>query len=473
MTHSGKRYPPAYILVELVTTIKNLAGLYLLLFILKANSTAGWVIWGRNALLVITAGAVLFIFIKWFFNRYELGTSSIIFTEGVFVKKQKTVPWQRIHSHSSNTTFVHRWFKLTSLSMETGTSGDNATYEFPVITEDEKARILAHLAQKQDLTELKEVTMPKRKIHFQTTRKDLVKASFTSLSFLAIFPLLSAVYFNLADFFSVEKSAQSVWHYLLEHIWMMAVLFIAAMSLSVLIGFVKTSIKYGNYVISDDNERIYIEKGIGNEVRFSIPKNKVQAVKVEQSIIKRVLGLVSIKLISAGSTGEEVSSFYPFMPKKEAYNMLHTILPQYPIKEEMIRFPLKVLWLKLMQPYYLTIAATACLWMFKLEWMWMGVLIFVLSIVLRFLDYWFTSYSRHGLTVQIRKGGWLNETFITHRTRIQQMTVKHSWLQRKFGVATITFSNRANPDHESLLHGVSNHEASELYNWYHKKSASH
>lgn len=90
MTHSGKRYPPAYILVELVTTIKNLAGLYLLLFILKANSTAGWVIWGRNALLVITAGAVLFIFIKWFFNRYELGTSSIIFTEGVFVKKQNS-----------------------------------------------------------------------------------------------------------------------------------------------------------------------------------------------------------------------------------------------------------------------------------------------------------------------------------------------------------------------------------------------
>lgn len=55
--------------------------------------------------------------------------------------------------------------------METGTSGDNATYEFPVITEDEKARILAHLAQKQDLTELKEVTMPKERYIFRRQGK--------------------------------------------------------------------------------------------------------------------------------------------------------------------------------------------------------------------------------------------------------------------------------------------------------------
>ncbi|WP_316247284.1 PH domain-containing protein [Rossellomorea aquimaris] len=233
--------------------------------------------------------------------------------------------------------------------------------------------------------------------------------------------------------------------------------------------------KYGNYVISDDQERIYIDKGIGNEVSYSISKNKVQAVRVEQSIVKRMLGLVSIKLISAGSfegEKEEISSLYPFMPKREAYDMLHTILPHYPIKEEMERFPLKVLWLKLFQPYYLTIAAVVGLWIFKMEWIWIAGIVFGVSILLRILDYWFTSYTRHNQTVQIRKGGWLNETFVTHRDRIQQVTVKHAWLDRKFGVATIMFSNRANPSHESLLFGVSKEEAGIFYEWYHKKSVS-
>ncbi|RBP04942.1 PH domain-containing protein [Rossellomorea aquimaris] len=475
MTHFAKRYHPTFIIVELVSTAKGLFGFYILLFLLKANSTAGWVIWGRYALLAATAVSVLSIFAKWLFNRYELSNKTILFREGMFVKKQKTVAWDRIHSHRSNTTFIHRWFGLTSLTMETGTSGENAKFEFPVITRGEKDRILSYLEQKQSRDESEDGIKPERTVHFQATKKDLIKASFTSLSFLAIFPLLSAIYFNLADFFSIKESAESAWHYLLDHVWILIVLFLAAMILSILIGYVKTSIKYGNYVISDDQERIYIEKGIGNEVSYSISKDKIQSVRVEQSIVKRIIGLVSIKLISAGSSEsekEEISSLYPFMPKREAYDMLHTILPHYPIKEEMERFPLKVLWLKLLQPYYLTIAAVVGLWIFKMEWIWIAGIVFGVSILLRTLDYWFTSYTRHNQTVQIRKGGWLNETFVTHRNRIQQVTVKHAWLDRKFGVATIMFSNRANPSHESLLFGVSKEEAGTFYEWYHKKSVS-
>jgi putative membrane protein len=475
MTQPAKRYHPAYIAVELFASLKSQAWFYLFLFLLKANSTAGWVVWGRYALLAATLMSVLFILSKWAFNRYELGVKSIIFKEGMFVKKQKTAAWDRVHSHRSRTTFIHRWFGLTSLTMETGTSGENAEFEFPVITQAEKDRILSHMENKSEVAEPEDhQSKPERTIHFRATRKDLIKASFTSLSFLAIFPLLSAIYFNLADFFSIEKSAQNAWSYLLDHVWILIILIVTAMILSIGIGFIKTTIKYGNYVISDDKERIYIEKGIGNEMSFSIAKNKVQAVKVEQTLVKRMLGLVSIKLISAGTAeGEEdISSLYPFMPKHEAYDMLHTILPHYHIQEKMERFPIKVLWLKLLQPYYLTIATLIGLLIFKKEWLWTAAIVFALSVLLRFLDYWFTSYIRHGRTVQIRKGGWMNETFVTHLHRIQQVTVKHSWLQRKFGVATIMFSNRADPAHESLLYGVSKEEAGVFYAWYHRKSVS-
>jgi putative membrane protein len=475
MIQSAKRYHPAYMAVELVSSAKGLFGFYLLLFILKANSTASWVIWGRYILLAATLASVLFILSKWMFNRYELAAQSIIFREGMLVKKQKTIVWDRIHSHRSSTTFIHRWFGLTSLILETGTIGENAEFEFPVITQVEKDRILARLEENQEENEPGVITNPQRTVHFRATKKDLMKASFTSLSFLAIFPLLSAIYFNLADFFSIEESAENALFYLLDHIWILIALFLVALILSILIGFIKTSIKYGNYVISDDADRIYIEKGIGHEITFSIAKDKVQAVKVEQSIVKKILGLVSIKLISAGTSEgkeEEISSLYPFMPKHEAYDMLHTILPRYQVKEEMRRFPVKVLWLKLIQPYYLTIASLIGLWIFKKEWIWIAAIIFCLSILLRTLDYWFTSYVRHGHTVQIRKGGWLNETFVTHLHRIQQVTVKHSWLERKFGVATIVFSNRASPPHESLLFGVSKEEAGTFYEWYHRKSVS-
>jgi putative membrane protein len=476
MNEGIKRYHPAFIAVELVSFLKGSIGFFLFLFVLKAASTATWVIWGRYIFLIASILTIFSILLNWFYHRYEMVGNSIVVYEGIFVRKQRTVALDRIHNQVSNTTFVHRWFGLTSLTLETGTSGENATFTFPVITEKEKQRILLSLESGEGSIEVVEEgnieNYSKRSIHFRSTKKDLVKASFTSFSFFAIFPLLTAIYFNLADFFQIEETAENALDYLLIHWWMLVVLFVLALALSVGIGFIKTSMKYGNYVISDDRERIYIEKGIGNFISSSIQKHKVQAVIVEQTILKRLLGLASIKLISAGASGDEkgqeTSSLYPFMPKHEAYRILQTMLPHYHIEETMNRFPLKVLWLKLLHPYYVTILAIIGLLIFKREWLWAAAIVYGLSILSRILDYWFTSYIRHGKTVQIRKGGFTNETFVTHRERIQQITVKHSWLQRKFGVATLTFTNKAKPLHESELYGVSKEEAGTFFNWYHE-----
>ncbi|WP_226668815.1 PH domain-containing protein [Metabacillus litoralis] len=474
MKDGRKRYHPALIAVELLSFIKNSIGFYLFLFILKASSTSNWVIWGRYILIIASVFTVFSIILKWMTTRYEITSDTVYLFEGIFIKKQRTVAFNRIHNHTSKTTFVHRWFKLTSLELDTGTTGDHSTIDFPVITIEERKRILSKLDAKQNgEKEEKMNPVDERTVHFQSTKKDLMKASFTSLSFLAIFPLLSAIYFNLADFFQIEETAESALDYLFIHWWILIILFIFALALSIIIGFIKTSMKYGNYVISDNHEQIFIEKGIGNFTSFSIPKNRVQAVIVEQTILKRILGLASIKLISTKSFEEkdqETSSLYPFMPKHEAYEILHKMLPNYVIEEHMERFPMKVLWLKLLRPYYLTILALIGLYLFKKEWLWFSAIIFTLSISLRVLDYLFTSYIRHGNTVQIRKGGLTNSTFVTHREQIQQITIKHSWLQRRFGVATLLFSNKANPLYESELYGVPKEEATTFYNWYYKKS---
>ncbi|WP_462408512.1 PH domain-containing protein [Neobacillus sp. Marseille-QA0830] len=479
MNPGVKRYHPAIIAIDIVSFIKGSSAIFLFLFVFKASSGSTWVIWGRYLFFLAVILSVIWSILKWFFHQYEISADTIVLREGVFVKGQRSVTFNRIHNQKSNTTFVHRWFGLTSLTLETGISGEKSSFHFPVITEEEKMRILFHLEGKQPLsTSADENHMENpsdRTVHFRSTKKDLMKASFTSLSFLALFPMVTAAYFNLADYFKIEETAENAMDYLFIHWWMLIVLLFPTLVLSFIIGFIKTTIKYGNYVISDDKKRIYIEKGAGNVIHFSIPKHRVQAIVVKQSILKRMLGMVSIKLISAGSLEEEkdqeTSSLYPFMPKHEAYRILQTLLPGYRIEERMERFPIKVLWLKLLQPYYLTILAIIGLFIFKKEWLWVAALVFVPSVLDRVLDYWFTSYIRSGSTIQIRKGGFTNETFVTHRNRIQQITVQHSWLERKFGVATILFSNKAKPLYVSKLYGISNEEAAIFYNWYHQKSA--
>ncbi|QFT91088.1 Bacterial membrane flanked domain protein [Bacillus sp. THAF10] len=477
MNQSNKRFHPAWIAIASFSTIKNsIAGL-LFLFVIKINSTSTWVIWGRYIFIIALVCTFVFHVLKWFSHRYEIKEHAIVLKEGVFVKKQRTISFERIQNHHTKTTFLHKWFGLTSLTLETGTVLEDGEVVFPVLTVVEKQRILSYLEKEKEAAhgEGEATTSPLpegRRVHFRSTKKDIFKASFTSLSFLAIFPILLTIYTNVADYFSLEDTAESALDYLLIHWWMLIVLFFIALSISIKIGYVKTSIKYGNFEISDDKEKIYVKKGIGSTTNFVIPKHKVQAIVLEEPILKRMLGLVSIKLVSVGAmTAEEkeTSSLYPFMPKEEAFKLIGTLLPSYTLEQQMDRFPLKVLWYKLLVPYYITIIAAVGLFIFKPEWLWAAGIMFVLAVVTRILDYVFTSYRRLENTVQIRKGGWSTTTFVTHSSKIQEVSVEHSWLQRKFGIATLTFHNRANPSELNSLAGVSREEASAFFTWFQEK----
>lgn len=138
--------------------------------------------------------------------------------------------------------------------------------------------------------------------------------------------------------------------------------------ISIALGIVRTFVKYGNFQITSDTKRIYISKGMMEQTSFSILKERVQAVKITQSPMKRLLGLAEVELTTAGSLGEseqEVNSLYPFLPVKQAYTMIEEILPSYQVTQEMEKLPRISLWLRLLKPSWGWIMITGVLWYFK------------------------------------------------------------------------------------------------------------
>ena len=142
------------------------------------------------------------------------------------------------------------------------------------------------------------------------------------------------------------------------------------------IGYIITTIRYGNYRIEADRERIYITRGVGQVHTFSIQRNKVQAIQIEQPFMKRIWGIVEVKLISAEalSIGDELAtnSLYPFMKTKEAYALLRELLPQYTVQDNLTRLPRNTIWLKLLRPYYVTVIAGVALWFFRPSLLWVA-----------------------------------------------------------------------------------------------------
>ena len=102
-----------------------------------------------------------------------------------------------------------------------------------------------------------------RVMHFKPTKKDTLKASFTSFSFLLLIPLIASLYFKINDIFHVEEEAEGVISEIFSSWWLVFGIIIFLVVASAAFGIVSTFLKYGKYEISSDVDRIYITKGVG------------------------------------------------------------------------------------------------------------------------------------------------------------------------------------------------------------------
>ncbi|SDG80971.1 putative membrane protein [Planococcus glaciei] len=468
-------------LFQLVSLVKGSVFFIFYLFILKAGSDSAFILALKGLFIASMFFSVTKIFLNWVYTRYEISDTTVTLYLGIFVKKQRNVELKRIQNVQQTTNFLHRLLKLTSLTLETGTAGEDAAVKFPVLSHAEADRIkgLVEEAKRVHAEPLKSITeeevpvpsppLPERQIYFTAGMKDLVKAAFTSLSMFAIFPILFSLYFQFDDFFNLDETSQSVFAFFASRLWLLVPVFLTALLLSAIIGFVTTYSKYGKFVISADEHRIYIRKGIFTETQFSIRKDKVQAIKIEQPVLKRLLGMAEVKLISAGSVGNddnEINSLFPFLPAKEAYRLVEELLPQYEISSSMQALPKSALWIRLLRPYYFWIAATIALAVFKMEWLWLSAPLFVIFIVARFLEYRYTRYRLTERFIQIQTGAFSTTTLLTKRVKIQEIEVTHSWLQRKFGVSSLHFHIRSKPLLATELKDVPRETGAQFYHWF-------
>lgn len=488
------RYHPLLVLFRLWKLVKNSIFFVVYLFIIKADSESVFVEYGRLLFFAVFGIIFISIILKWFTHKYKLDDQSFHLYNGIFSKSERTIPFSSIQNVNRHTSFFHRMFHVTSTSFETGMTGEEAGVKFEVISQLDSERIEAHIARADysgpttvspdvaniELSSQKETERVSlnRTTHFKPSKLSILKASFTSLSFLVLVPIICSFYFKIDEIFHVKKEAEGLFSAVMSSAWLVIVITIILVAASAVFGIVRTFLKYGKYHISSDNERIYITKGIIEETTFSISKDKVQAIEINQSIMKRLLGLAEVKLISAGSLslGEdtlEINSLYPFLPGKRAYEMISEILPTYEVTSKMTRLPVKSLWVRLFKPSWIWITATAALFYFKpavlgIEQAWwiLSAVLFITIKGIRVLDFLNTRYTLNDRFVQFKTGSLTTCLFVSKRDKIIEVKVTRNILQKMSGLASIGTINRAKPVRHAGVSDVPLELAASLYQWY-------
>lgn len=486
-----KRYHPLTIIFELFDFIKNIAIFAFLLFVVNYGSEALFYRIARWTFLVVSIVTVITLIVKWFVKQFATTERSFHLKSGIFSKIERTVYYDKVQNVQRHTSFLHKLFRVTSITFETSASGADANVSFKVVTKDEADRMERLVeetnSEKTETLHVEEANgekvdlIPERVIHFTPTRRDVVKASFTSLSFLFLIVIVASLFSKLNALFNIEDLVEGWVLSFLTSGWTIAAIATILIIISFAVGLIRTYFSYGKYEISSDSTRIYISKGVLDETNFSILKNRVQAIEITQSVMKRFLRLAEVKLISAGSLGDdeqEVSTLYPFLPIERAYSIIEELLPDYEVNLEAKRLPRNSLVVKLVKPYWFWLITTGVLYYFKPEpfnfqqtWWVSSLLLLVLLIFGRVLDYLNTRYALTNRFVQLSSGALTKTTYLTRRDKIIEIYVNRSKLQQFTGLATIGLVNRAKPVRHETLSDLPIYEADAFYTWYAQRAS--
>lgn len=394
------------------------------------------------------------------FTRVEFAEDGVREFKGKFSKSERFIPKDKFENVQTSSTVLQRLFDVHSVTMETGDMTGEIMLDF--VKDEDVEKMKAYILSEKMADEEVE---SEREVLFTPTKKDIFKASILSFSFIAIVPLIFKVqdFLRDANIEDVADPSSYDLSLLAKILIIAAVIFVAF-----IIGVAKTFNEYLEYEISVDEERIYVQKGWLSKKSFSIRKDRTQAVIYKQSLYQKLLGVTTIKLVSTGeilSDAEEINEFFPYLPTKDAEQLVEKILPNYVCREMPYKASdrtKKLIWLR---PPLLAIAV-ACAGFWKPIFFGIAIAVLIYTYWNRMLAYNHVAFNFTEDHLQMSYGGFIRETIVTKRPRLVRLNFEQSRLQKRFDVFTLNAINRGHPILVSELIDIDVSMKAKLLEWF-------
>lgn len=292
----------------LLANIKHALNLWPALVGMLANQHAReWLFaYGVPVLALVVLG---FAFLSYWFFRYQFDAEKIQIRSGIFHKKRLTLNFDRVQEANLEQAIYFRPFGLWTLRLESAGSSKEEI-AMPGISEslalDIKQRVLS---SKEDISQAS-IEQVETVVAFSLKLSvlDLIRYGLmhNTMIYLAaiVAPLLGqndAMWRFMADF--VERLALTRWllDYLAVHsaivgVFVVAILLAVFLILIYSLSIVLAVIKFWNYSLSAQGERLQYEAGLFNRVACGFRKHKLQTIIIKQSFLARLLKRYSLEI---------------------------------------------------------------------------------------------------------------------------------------------------------------------------------
>lgn len=444
------RLHPLSWLFELLNVIKQfIVPIVILLFTGKGDNYELWGLVGVGFMVPLAIARY-----KTF--SYHISSDRIIIRSGLLHKTVRDIPFTRIQNVTLNQGLLHRMMGVAEVRLETG-GGEKEEGRMRVLgftQAQQLQRIIRSQEHKSATLSTTEKQAEASNILLGLPTQELLKLGLISNKGMILVTAgvgalmqfnwkLPQTLFRETSNWLWNHSAELTHNSALSYIVAGLTFLLFALVILRIFSMLQALLHYHGFLLSSDNHRLSIERGLLNRFHGSLPRTRIQAWTLQQSWLQRQFSRFSLRVDAAagGVKSENLESQWQLAPIADAESIGHIIdavIPEssWPIQQWLPLHPNA--WKRQFKTpaLFLTIPTLIVAY-----WAWA----FALLMLLAYPWLWITSklwaknagYSFENGLIAVREG-WLSKSWRFAEVRkVQAVYLKQSPFDRRHGMATV------------------------------------
>lgn len=469
-----KRLHPISILVNVGAKIKKLF-IPLIVVIFFGNK-------GNDKALVSLFSSIVVIFftfitswISWLRYTYYVEGGEIRIEHGVFFRKKRFIPIDRIQSLDISEGVLQRMFGLVRLQIETagGNLSDGPEVVLSAISRKEAEALQAGVTSFKNL-EQEEVNVPNSSPIYQISTAQLLLLSLTSGGVGVVISAILAFFSQIDEMISVKKIFGGLKFHSASNLFFIGMIVFVVLFIVWLIALSRTMMKYAHYTVRKSGEELVISQGLLERRQITIPINRIQAIRLSESMVRQMTGYASVFVESAGGTSihSEGSSIglFPMIKINQIHSILKPFLKDYKIMFDLKPIPKRAMLLYILRTWYIVVPIVIASILFFKLWGSLSLILLLGVTIWAILKYRDAGWKIEDQQLSIRYRSFIRHTFFIEKNKIQAIKIQESYFQRKRKLATIkAFIKSGKGTEWGSVRDIDRKGMIEIFEWYSKK----
>lgn len=392
---------------------------------------------GAICLVVII---VIISILEWLKFTYWIEDGEFRIEHGVFVKKKRYIPIERIQTINTSAGIVQQIFRLVKVQIETAGGGLEAEAVLTAISKNEADAIEQALsAHKNQLPEesIVESDVVEKSEHptYHIKPKELFVAASTSSGIGVIISAVAAFLSQFEEFIPFEQLLNRFEFLTNASFTLYVILVFLAFFIAWILSIIGVLLKYAFFTVHKVEDDIKISRGIFEKRQISIPIARIQAIRVVQNPLRQLLGYSTVYIESAGGTagddGSTSTILFPVISKKEVIELLSIYLPSFKVKEEVHSLPKRSMQRYIIRKCLLSLVVIIPLSSIFFPWGLLSVFLLLVGIYWGYKAFNDTGWSLIDNQLQLTYRFVSKSTILVRKNRIQSISHTKNFFQDK------------------------------------------